>query len=481
MLFNSLTYWVFLPIITLLYFIVKHKYRWVILLIASYIFYMTWRMEYALLILFSTAVDYWVGIQMEKRSKEERKPFLILSLVANLGLLIFYKYLNFLNEVLQDVFGWVNVDYNIPELNILLPVGISFYTFQTLSYTIDIYRGDRKAEKHFGIFALYVSFFPQLVAGPIERSTTFLPQLYEKHLLKLQPIVDGGKLIVWGLFKKMIIGDHLAIFVNNVYGQPEEYSGNMLVLATYAFTVQVYCDFSGYTDIAIGSAKVFGFSLSNNFDRPLFASSISKLWRKWHMSLTQWIRDYFYTPLMNRVKTEFGSYLILYLVLIVIGIWHGVGWQYVFFGIIHGLYLTIQRLSVNHRNRLSMTLRLERIPKFKKMMDVFITFHLWAFSMICFRSSSAEESFYIMKNIFSGGGITTYFVGMKGFYLSNIIIIISSTVLFFSIEYLNKNDLRNPFIVLKNKGVRWGTYIIIVFYLMVFRVNDSMEFFYFQF
>ncbi len=481
MLFNSITYWIFLPLIVVLYFLTKQKYRWAILLVASYVFYMTWRMEYALLILFSTAVDYWAGLEMTKREKKDRKPFLAVSLIANLGLLFCFKYLDFFNETIREISGWAGIDYGVPELDILLPVGISFYTFQTLSYTIDVYRGTRKAETHFGIFALYVSFFPQLVAGPIEKSTTLLPQFYEKHQFELQRVLDGVKLIVWGLFKKMVIGDNLAIFVNNVYDHPDGYSGNMLILATYAFTIQVYADFSGYTDIAIGSAKILGFNLSDNFNRPYFATSISKLWRRWHISLTQWIRDYFYLPLLHRSQSSFMSYVLIYVILIVIGLWHGVGWQFGVFGVIHGTYLTIQRLTFTFRNKLVTATKLDTFPKLKNGIDVFITFNLWAFALIFFRSNTATDGFFIVRNIFEGGEVISFISKMSNFFFSNIVVALTGTILLFVIEYYNKHNLRNPFSIIKNNSLRWVTYLFVVFYLMVFRVTDSVAFFYFQF
>ena len=371
MLFNSLEYLLFLPLVAIIYFVVNHRYRWVVLLIASYIFYISWRVDYAALILFSTCIDYWAGLKMaSKLDKKSRKPFLYLSLLANLGLLFSFKYLSFFNESLRTLLGWTDIEYPIDEFSILLPVGISFYTFQTLSYTIDVYRGNKTAEKHFGIFALYVSFFPQLVAGPIERSTTFLPQFYIKHFVDWQRIIDGVKLIVWGLFKKMVIGDNLAIFVAYVYGSPDAYSGNILILATLAFTVQVYADGSGYTDIAIGSAKVLGFKLSDNYNRPFFATSIARLWRRWHITLTTWINDYFYTPLNNRTKTKTGRYRNIVIVMVVVGLWHGAGWQFVFFGLLHAANIILFRATTKQREQLNQWLGLNNRPLLKRNLGI---------------------------------------------------------------------------------------------------------------
>jgi alginate O-acetyltransferase complex protein AlgI len=482
MLFNSLSYWIFLPVVVAIYFMLKHKYRWMLLLVASYVFYAYWNVSFLLLIVISTLVDYWVGLKMGNIfAKKDRKIYLYFSLFVNLGMLFFFKYFGFFNESIRASFGFFEMSYPVQQFDILLPIGISFYTFQTLSYTIDIYRGDRKPEAHLGVFALYISFFPQLVAGPVERSTTFLPQIRKLNTVNWQRIIDGCKLIVWGLFKKMVIGDNLAIFVSKIYDNPEVYSGNMLALATYAFTIQIYCDFSGYTDIAIGSAKTMGFRLSDNFNRPLFAPSMSILWRKWHMTLTHWIRDYFYIPLKNRSKSQITNYLLLYAVFIVIGLWHGAGWQFALYGFIHGTYLTVQRLTGGIREKLVLYTGLSKTPLIKKIIDVVITFNLWAYALISFRSDDLSTAFYIMKSVFSGGEVISFIQKMSGFSTSSIVIIILSTVLLFCIEFINKDDLRNPFRKIQSKPIRWSVYLFVVFLLLIFRVSENMEFYYFQF
>lgn len=482
MLFNSLSYWIFLPVIVFFYFILKHKYRWVLLLTASYFFYASWNINFIIFILISTLVDFWAGLKMGSLpNKSDRKIYLYISLLVNLGMLFFFKYLGFFNEIIRSFFGLFEANYPIDPLNILLPLGISFYTFQTLSYTIDVYQGDRKPETHLGIFALYVSFFPQLVSGPIERSKNFLPQLHKPTFLNWQRIVDSGKLIVWGLFKKMVLADHLAIFIQNVYGTPEEYSGNVMLLAMFSVSIQIYCDFSGYTDIAIGSARLFGINLSNNFDRPLFASSMSSLWAKWHISLTRWIRDYMALPLRKVLQSKSKNYLLFYILFISIGLWHGASWQFAIFGFLHATYLSVEQFTLPLRKNISRITGLDNYPKIKNGIGVAITFTLFSFSGIFFAHDNFSKSIYIVSNLFTGGDVIPYLSKMNFFYPSNIFIIFSSLLIFWWIEFNNKNDLRNPFSKINNIVLRWATYFIVVFYIFVFKVNENMEFFYFQF
>lgn len=482
MLFNSISYWIFLPLIVFCYFAIRHKYRWVLLLAASYFFYASWNVNFIVFILISTLVDYWVGLKMgEIPEKKDRKKYLYLSLLVNLGMLFFFKYLGFFNEIIRSLFGLFEANYPFEPLDILLPIGISFYTFQTLSYTIDIYRGNRKPERHLGIFALYVSFFPQLVSGPIERSKAFLPQFHKPTFLDWQRIIDGCKLIVWGLFKKMVIADNLAIFIQGVYGSPEEYSGNVMLLAMFSVGIQIYCDFSGYTDIALGSARLFGIRLSDNFDRPLFANSMTSLWSKWHISLTRWIRDYMALPLRGILKSKASSYLLLYIVFVSIGLWHGASWQFAVFGVLHATYLAVEKLTFSLRKKITRSTGLDKVPKIKNGIAVLITFSLFAFSGIFFAHDDIDNSIYIVSHLFSGGDVLPYLLKVPFFFPSNVFIILSSLLIFWWIEKRNKNDLRNPFSKINNSALRWATYLIVVFYLFNFKVNENMEFFYFQF
>jgi alginate O-acetyltransferase complex protein AlgI len=350
MLFNSIDYLIFLPAVIILFYLIPHKYRWIMLLAASYYFYMCWRVEYILLIVTSTMVDYWAGLKMsEKVTQKERKPYLWLSLLVNLGLLFYFKYYGFFIGNLNELFSQFNLLINFQYMNILLPVGISFYTFQTLSYSIDIYRGNAKAEKHLGYFALYVTYFPQLVAGPIERSTRLLPQLRNKPKVSKEDIKYGVNKILLGFFKKLVIADNLAPYVNETYGNLEGSNGTQVYLATLFFGFQIFCDFSGYTDIAMGSARLMGVKLMENFKRPLWESNLSDFWAKWHISLTTWIRDYIYVPLRKagkdvRGNTLYAAFSTIF-IMVIIGFWHGASWTFIVFGLAHGALLILQRLT----------------------------------------------------------------------------------------------------------------------------------------
>ncbi len=297
MLFNSLEFVIFFPVVTLLYFLLPHRFRWLHLLAASCVFYMFFIPAYILILAFTIVIDYFAGILIENARGKSRKIFLATSLAANIGVLFVFKYYNFFSENLAQIASLLNVEYALPALSILLPVGLSFHTFQAMSYTIEVYRGNQKAERHFGIYALYVMFYPQLVAGPIERPQSLIHQFYERHDFDSNRVSNGLKLMLWGLFKKIVVADNLAVFVDAVYNQPRAWDGVNLIIATIFFAFQIYCDFSGYSDIAIGAAEVMGFKLMTNFNRPYHSKSISEFWKRWHISLSTWFRDYLYIPL----------------------------------------------------------------------------------------------------------------------------------------------------------------------------------------
>ena len=361
MLFNSLHFLIFFPIILFLYFTIPHKYRWTILLAGSYYFYMSWKAEYIILIMISTLIDYVAGIQIDKAvSRTRKKIFLGLSLFTNLGLLFAFKYFNFFSDSTRIFLQQFAIQLNPLTLKVLLPVGISFYTFQTLSYTIDIFRGRIKPEKHLGIFAVYVSFFPQLVAGPIERAKNLLPQFYVKHKFKYDRAVSGARLMLWGFFKKMVIADTVAITVNMVFNNPSAYSGTYLILATIFFAIQIYCDFSGYSDIAIGAARMMGFDLMQNFRMPYLSKSIREFWKRWHISLSTWFRDYLYYPLIGKKITIFKLYFCIFLVFLISGLWHGANWTFLIWGGLHGFYLTFAAITKNFRKKITDIFRITK-------------------------------------------------------------------------------------------------------------------------
>lgn len=387
MAYNSIHYLFFFPIVIFIYFLIPDRRRWILLLIASYYFYMCWRVEYIILIITSTLIDYFAGLQMGKAGeKSKRKKYLLLSLFANLGLLFSFKYFNFLNDSLRDVFNYFNIFYNVPSFNILLPVGISFYTFQTLSYTIDVYRGAKKPEKHLGIFALYVSFFPQLVAGPIERSTRLLPQFFQKHEFNYNNVTDGLRQMLWGFLKKIVIADRLSIYVSAVYNNQEHHNGISLLVATIFFTFQVYCDFSAYSDIGIGSAKVMGYNLMTNFKRPFFANSVQSFWQRWHISLTSWFKDYIYIPMGGNKVPKWRWYFNIFAIFFISGLWHGAAWTFVVFGALHGIYLVIPLMLKPILDKIPNLPIIRDIPRIYNSFKIVLTVSLFGFSLVFFRS-----------------------------------------------------------------------------------------------
>jgi D-alanyl-lipoteichoic acid acyltransferase DltB (MBOAT superfamily) len=422
MLFNSLHFALFFPVVVALFFATPRQYRWMLLLAASYYFYASWKVAYLGLILVSTLVDYVAGIQMEKQnSREDKRPFLLLSLCVNLGILFTFKYFNFFIGSVEATLASLGLMWEGPVLDVLLPVGISFYTFQTLAYTIDVYRGQQEPEHHLGRFALYVSFFPQLVAGPIERSQRLLPQFWNPKEFEYQRVVDGLKLMLWGFFKKLVIADRLALYVNEVYSAPEMHSGEAALVATYFFAFQIYCDFSGYSDIAIGAAQIMGYDLMENFRRPYHAKSINEFWHRWHISLSSWFRDYLYIPLGGNRVSEGRWYFNLFTVFVISGLWHGAAWTFVVWGALHGGYLILGVVTQDFRD--AFWKRLEsvaerQLEKYKaagvaalpslstvrKYTSVLVTFHLVLLGWVFFRANTIGEAFLVLRKMMNIGG-----------------------------------------------------------------------------
>lgn len=401
MLFTSTIFIVFFGLVVGAYFSVPQRLRWGVLLAASYVFYMWWEPAYAVLIFGSTVVDYVAALMMDRAVEpRRRKALLAVSLTANLGLLFLFKYYDFFRASLASALGPFGLGHPFPELDLLLPVGISFYTFQTLSYTIDVYRRQRPAESHFGVFAVFVSFFPQLVAGPIERSTTLMPQFYERHSVDYERMSSGVKLMLWGFFKKLVIADTLAGAVNTVYGQPEAFGGWALATATVFFAIQIYCDFSGYSDIAIGTARVLGFRLMKNFDRPYFATSISDFWRRWHISLSTWFRDYVYIPLGGNRATRTRWFTNLFITFVVSGLWHGANWTFVVWGALHGAYLIAAIVTEGPRSRWADAVGLTRYPELHKQLKRVVVFGLVCFAWIFFRAESLTDALTVVQGLF---------------------------------------------------------------------------------
>ncbi len=339
MLFNSLDFLVFFPLVTVIYFLLPHRVRWLHLLAASCIFYMFFIPAYILILLFTITIDYIAGITIEKTSGRSRKLLLYMSLVCNLGVLAGFKYAVFFISQLNSLFHVFHSSSSLPAWNIILPIGLSFHTFQAMSYTTEVYRGNHPAERHFGLFALYVLFYPQLVAGPIERPSGLLDQLRERHTFNWGDAGAGLRLMLWGFFKKLVIADRIAGYVNYVYGNADQLSSGYILIAVVLFSFQIYCDFSGYSDIAMGAARVMGFRLRTNFNRPYFASNIREFWARWHISLSTWFRDYVYIPLGGNRSGRGRRYVNIIIVFLLSGIWHGAGWNFIIWGAFHALIM----------------------------------------------------------------------------------------------------------------------------------------------
>lgn len=486
MLFNSRDFLIFFPIVVFLYFKTKPRNRNILLLAASYYFYMCWKPAYIILIVTSTMIDYICAQRMAKTDKlPARRSYLIISLICNLGLLFTFKYLNFFAWTTKYFLGTRGIELAEPLLNVLLPVGISFYTFQTLSYTIDVYRGDTKPEKRLINFALYVSFFPQLVAGPIERSSRLLPQFDNDIEFDYHRVTDGLRLMLWGMFKKVVIADTLAKLVEPVYSSPSDYTGPALVAATFFFAFQIYCDFSGYTDIAIGAAKVLGIELMKNFDRPYSAKSIREFWRRWHISLSTWFRDYLYIPLGGNRVSKSRNYFNLVVVFFLCGLWHGANWTFVIWGLLHGAYMIVSRITKRPRARLAQIIGLHKIPVFHNFFKMTITFGLTCFAWIFFRSQTLSDALYIVKHIFSGwgqlatkGGLSSLFIfdTPVAFVIALVLIIILEIVQLLQSHYPAQGVLKEVPV-----WVRWPVYYIAVISILIFGSPEGQEFIYFQF
>lgn len=493
MIFTSIDFLIFLPIVFSLFYLTPYQMRWIILLAASYVFYMWWKPEYLILILISTFVDYYAGIQMGKRStKEERFPFLLLSLCSNLGLLFLFKYYNFFSHSIEQSLLFFDLSVSIPKNSALLPVGISFYTFQTLSYSIEVYRGTHKPESHLGIFSLFVAFFPQLVAGPIERSSHLMPQFYRKTTFNYQQITDGMKLVTWGFFKKLVIADRAAVLVNQVYETPGDFNGIVLVVATYFFAFQIYCDFSAYSDIAKGCAQMVGIDLMDNFRSPYFSQSIAEFWRRWHISLSTWFKDYLYIPLGGSKVSSGKWYRNIAAVFLLSGLWHGANWTFVIWGGLHATYIIVSTLTASWRQSVVRFSRLERFPLFLRIIRIAITFHLVCFAWIFFRAQSLQDALYIVMHLHEGWLTVITNISQIGqgmgilggnfdFSKTDGLILFGSIALMETVHILQYKTSIRVLISKQHWIIRWIIYYAAIFSILNLGTFGSEEFIYFQF
>lgn len=483
MLFNSIHFFFFFIIVTALYFAIPYRSRWFMLLVASCYFYMAFVPVYILILAFTIVVDYIAGILIENAQGKKRKMWLIMSLVANIGILAVFKYYNFFNQNLTMVLGWMHVSNPIPFLEILLPIGLSFHTFQAMSYTIEVYRGNQTAERHFGIYSLYVMFYPQLVAGPIERPQNLLWQFRSRFDFDYNRVISGLHLMAWGLFKKVVIADRLAVGADAVFEHPYDHGSAALLIGTLFFTFQIFCDFSGYSDMAIGAARVMGFKLMTNFNRPYQARSIDEFWKRWHISLSTWFKDYLYIPLGgNRVAVP-RWYANLFIVFLVSGFWHGAKWTFVIWGALHGSYLVFGLITRKWRKKLT-----ESMPFLgATWLSRLSTFALVCFAWVFFRANDGTSAMYIARKLLTGwkeqlqkglsfNSIQNLCGSAYQFWLSCAGILF----LFLVHQAQEKSDLSKWFTG-KSVWFRWSVYYLAIICIIFLGVFQHRKFIYFQF
>jgi alginate O-acetyltransferase complex protein AlgI len=444
-LFNSFQFLVFFIVVWIFFLALRGVPRRVFLLAASYYFYMCWNAKYIVVIWGITLVDYVAGLLIEKyESRQLKKIFLASSLLCNIGLLVIFKYLNFLSVTTSNLFHLFGGQHNLPIFNILLPVGLSFHTFQAMSYTIDVYKGKAAAEKHLLNYALYVAFFPQMVAGPIERPNHLLPQFCREPFIFRDRVRSGIELALWGLFKKMVIADSLSGFVNLVYAAPRSYSGVELLGATLSFALQIYCDFSGYSDIARGIARMMGYELAVNFAQPYFSTSISEFWHRWHISLSTWFRDYVYIPIGgSRVRVP-RQYFNLFVTFLVSGLWHGASWSFVVWGALHGFFLVSSRITFDLRHKVSGLLRLEKVPLLHLLAQWFATMGLVTIAWIVFRARDICSAWFIATHLLPLGHFDSTLLAAAGIPRANAPFLFAFVIVMFVVEWWMKHPSQAP-------------------------------------
>jgi D-alanyl-lipoteichoic acid acyltransferase DltB (MBOAT superfamily) len=497
MIFNSVDFLIFFAIVLSLYFFVPRNWKWIFLLSASYFFYGFWKIEYLLLLIIPTIIVYHIGRGIHRISPEppadpksemgrKRKRLLKLGLVAALAVLIVYKYTDFVGSSLFSLAGLFFKDLVYKPFEILLPIGISFYSFKLVSYLVDVYNGNAPVEKHPGYFALYVTYFPTLLAGPIDRAVNFIPELKKKVSFDMERILSGFRLIVWGIFKKMVIADRLAVFVGEVFKNPEQ-QGINLIFAAYFYAFQIYCDFSGYSDIAIGIGRILGFKSMLNFDYPYFSKSLTQFWNRWHISLSTWLRDYLFlpiayavmrpikTPRKYKIKAETWGYVVgMSVTMFLGGLWHGASWTFVIWGSLHGLYLVIGYITKKTRKRWAKKIKLNKLPKLRYLISVFITFNLVSFAWIFFRAESFDKAIayinYLQLKPAADGQGTVYLI-------ANLVMV----VIFILMEIVYKNREKLTILQRIPAVVKIAAFALFICLIIIFAVDTSNEFIYFQF
>jgi D-alanyl-lipoteichoic acid acyltransferase DltB (MBOAT superfamily) len=486
--FNTIQFLVFFPVIATLFFILPHRWRWVLLLAASYLFYMSWNPKYIVVLLTVTTVGYVAGLGLDREAEPRtRRSILIFGASVVLGILFFFKVFNQANRLLPPEFSRLFGSDLWHGMHVVLPLGISFFSLQAISYIIDTYRGVARPEKHVGIFALFIAFFPHLTAGPIARANHLLPQFYEPHTADYEKIVTGLQRMAWGFFKKLVIADRLALLVNPVYDHPSSYTGAVLILATYAFAFQIYCDFSGYADIAIGMARVMGFQLQENFQRPYYAQSIVDFWRRWHISLYNWLRDYIFYPISRalqrsrlRSKNILGLILPPIATMLVSGLWHGTNWTFLTWGALHGGFMVISVLTSRWKNRLDLPFTLP--SPIAAGLKIFATFNLVSFAWIFFRANTLFDAVYILGHLFVNPAIPSSLIEVMpgGWY--EWMIAMLALLLMEGVQWMQERNgsLRTPSLR-QPAWLRWSAYYALVILIFMFGKFEANAFIYSRF
>ena len=485
MLFNSFEFLLFFPIVTIIFFLLPHRFRWFHLLVASCIFYMAFIPIYILILFFTIIIDYIAGILIENATGARRKMFLVMSLVANIGVLGYFKYYNFFAENIISAFAHFHVHLNLNLLHIVLPIGLSFHTFQAMSYTIEVYRGNQKPERHFGIYSLYVMFYPQLAAGPIERPQNILHQFHEEKHFDYSDVVLGLRMMLWGLFKKIVIADNLAKFADPILNDPHKYPGTSIAIGIVFFAIQIYCDFSGYSEVALGTARVMGYKLMTNFNHPYHSRSITEFWRRWHISLSTWFSDYLHGPVSMALR-NFGTAAIIasaIFTFLISGLWHGADWKFVFWGGLHGVAIGYEILTKKARKKL-----FKKLPMaLGNFISLACTFSYVCFVYVFFRANTLSDAFYMIRKFISIPSELITILKTRSIAVLQLaepkqviygIGLIGILELFYLVNMKYKSKF--PFAKLP-RYAKWAVYYVMILAMIFFGSAENKLFIYFQF
>lgn len=485
MTFASISFVIFFPAVVVLYYLwpvlFPGRFRWALLLAASCYFYMAFIPQYILILLAIILIDFVAAQQIAQRSGHARRLFFILSVISNIGILFVFKYFNFFNDNIAVLAQAIHWNYSIESLSLILPLGLSFHTFQSLSYVIEVYRGNYPAERHLGIYALYVMFFPQLIAGPIERPAHLLPQFKVRIRFDIEKVLSGLRLMLWGFFKKVVVADRLAIAVDYVWHHTATVPGPGILAAIVFFSVQLYADFSGYSDIARGSARVLGIEVVNNFNRPYFSASVSEFWRRWHISLSSWFRDYVYIPLGGNRVSRWKQYRNTLIVFLTVGVWHGAGWTFVTMGLLFGLYISVGLMTRGWREAIVQSVRLTRLPRVHHALQVFFTFALISFGWIFFRAPNMPSAFTFIRQLFEGWTARLPLSSLVGLNRWDMMLLAGSVAIVWGVEFWQGRRVLTEWFERQSQFVRGFTYAGMILSILVFGVFSTQQFIYFQF